>query len=128
MLKNILVVDDQLGVRRLLFEAFQEEGYQVDMAGSGLEAVERVKQGMPDLILMGMKMPGMNGLEALREIKALNPEAVVIMMTAYGELEIVTEARSLGVKEYITKPFDINELRGLVRKVLEERKDSSQAV
>ncbi|MHB8171146.1 MAG: response regulator [Thermincolia bacterium] len=128
MLNNVLVVDDQLGVRRLLFEAFQEDGYQVDLAGSGLEAVDRVKQGMPDLILMDMKMPGMNGLEALREIKAMDSSATVIMMTAYGELEIVTEAMSLGVREYITKPFDINELRFLVRQILAEKLDSHQVV
>ena len=128
MLKNVLVVDDQLGVRRLLFEAFQEDGYQVDLAASGLEAVDRVKQGMPDLILMDMKMPGMNGLEALREIKAMDSSATVIMMTAYGELEIVTEAMSLGVKEYITKPFDINELRFLVKQILAEKFDSNQVV
>ncbi|MDA8234589.1 MAG: response regulator [Clostridia bacterium] len=128
MHKNVLVVDDQLGVRRLLFEAFQEDGYKVDLAGNGLEAVDRVKQGMPDLILMDMKMPGMNGLEALRVIKAMDSSASVIMMTAYGELEIVTEAMSLGVKEYVTKPFDINELRTLVRQVLDEKFNADKAV
>lgn len=116
----LLVVDDQMGVRRLLYEAFNEQGYEVEMAGSGLEAIEKVKARRPDLILMDMKMPGMNGLGALKEIKALYDDAIVIMMTAYGELEIVAEAMHLGVREYITKPFDINELRDLVRKVLRE--------
>lgn len=116
----ILVVDDQMGVRRLLYEAFNEQGYYVQMAGSGLEAIDKVKERKPDLILMDMKMPGMNGLGALKEIKAIYDDAVVIMMTAYGELEIVAEAMQLGVREYITKPFDINELRNLVGKVLSE--------
>lgn len=116
----LLVVDDQMGVRRLLFEAFNEEGYFVEMAGSGLEAIEKVKERKPDLILMDMKMPGMNGLGALKEIKAIYDDAVVIMMTAYGELEIVAEAMQLGVREYITKPFDINELKNLVKKLLGE--------
>ncbi len=117
---KLLVVDDQMGVRRLLFEAFNEEGYTVELAASGQEAVDKVNEAMPDIILMDMKMPGMNGIEALHEIKKTNDSVLVIMMTAYGELEIVAEAMKLGIKEYVTKPFDINELRGLVRKTLNE--------
>ena len=113
----ILVVDDQMGVRRLLYEAFQEDNNNVIMASSGQEAIEKVKENKPDIILMDMKMPGMNGLEALQEMKKMYDDLLVIMMTAYGELEIVAEAMKLGVKEYITKPFDINELRSLVKKV-----------
>lgn len=120
---TMLVVDDQMGVRRLLFEAFGEEGYTVEMAASGQEAIERVKECMPDIILMDMKMPGMNGLEALHEIRKINESVLVIMMTAYGELEIVAEAMKLGIKEYVTKPFDINELRSLVKKVLSENRE-----
>jgi two-component system response regulator (stage 0 sporulation protein F) len=116
---TILVVDDQPGVRRLLYEAFREDGYEVRMASSGQDAIQQVKDNPPYLILMDMKMPGMNGLEALHEINQINGDISVIMMTAYGELEIVAEAMKLGAKEYITKPFDINELRDLVRKVME---------
>jgi len=116
---SILVVDDQPGVRRLLYEAFREDGYLVRMAASGQEAIDQVKENLPYLILMDMKMPGMNGLEALHEINQIDQGISVIMMTAYGELEIVAEAMKLGAKEYITKPFDINELRDLVRKVMD---------
>lgn len=116
----LLIVDDQLGVRRLLFEAFTEEGYDVAMAASGLEAIARVKERLPNLILMDMKMPGMNGLEALQEIKKFYPQVLVIMMTAYGELEIVAEAMKIGAREYIPKPFDLNDLRTLVKSVLTE--------
>ncbi|WP_418791151.1 response regulator [Phosphitispora sp. TUW77] len=122
MKAKILIVDDQRGVRRLLYEAFNEEGYEVEMAASGYEALEKVKNAMPDLILMDMKMPGMNGLETLHEIKKINDSVVVIMMTAYGELEIVTEAMKLGIKEYITKPFDINELRATIKKLVMKQK------
>ena len=118
----LLVVDDQLGVRRLLFEAFSEEGYEVALAASGLEAIARVKDRLPNLILMDMKMPGMNGLEALQEIKKFYPQVLVIMMTAYGELEIVAEAMKIGAREYIPKPFDLNDLRTLVKNVLDENK------
>lgn len=120
MAAKILVVDDQMGVRRLLYEAFREEGYDVDMAASGHEAIAKVTEAIPGLILMDMKMPGMNGLEALKEIKKINQAIAVIMMTAYGELEIVTQAMKLGVREYITKPFDLNELKLLVKQTLSE--------
>lgn len=115
---TILVVDDQMGVRRLLFEAFQEEGYKVDMAANGPDALEKINQVRPDIVLMDMKMPGMSGLEVLREVKKQDKDLKIILMTAYGELEIVAEAMALGVTEYVTKPFDINEVRGLVRKAL----------
>lgn len=118
---TLLVVDDQMGVRRLLFEAFSEENYNVIMASSGMEAIEKVQALKPHVILMDMKMPGMNGLEALKEINKIYDDLLVIMMTAYGELEIVAEAIKLGIKEYITKPFDINELRLLVKKVLQDQ-------
>lgn len=120
MSPKILIVDDQMGVRRLLYEAFKETGYDVDMAASGQEAILKVKESAPALILMDMKMPGMNGLEALKEIKKIRQEVAVIIMTAYGELEIVAQAMKLGVKEYITKPFDLNELTLLVKKTLSD--------
>lgn len=117
--KSMLVVDDQLGVRRLLAEAFKDQGITVILAANGYEALEKLKEHLPDLVLLDMKMPGMSGLEVLREIKRLYPRQAVVMMTAYGELEIVREALRLGVKEYIAKPFDINELRLLVHRIIE---------
>ncbi|MFZ3170974.1 MAG: response regulator [Carboxydocellales bacterium] len=115
---TILIVDDQMGVRMLLNEAFQEVGYKVELAANGPEALIKIDQVRPDIVLMDMKMPGMSGLEVLREVKKQGKELKVILMTAYGELEIVAEAMELGVTEYVTKPFDINEVRGLVKKAL----------
>ncbi len=115
---TVLVVDDQLGVRRLLFEAFQDEGYNVELAQNGPDALNKIDLLQPDLILMDMKMPGMSGLEVLRQLKKEAKELKVILMTAYGELEIIAEAMALGVADYVTKPFDINEVRALVKKVL----------
>lgn len=116
--KSILVVDDQIGVRRLLVETFRDQGFDVDLAANGYEALEKLNDKAPDLILLDMKMPGMNGLEVLRQIKQRYPDQAVIMMTAYGELEIVNEAINLGVKECITKPFDINQLRELAQRIV----------
>jgi two-component system response regulator (stage 0 sporulation protein F) len=124
---KILIVDDQTGVRTLLCEAFLEEGYDAEMAPNGYEAVQKVKAGAPDIILMDMKMPGMNGIEALQEIKKINDSIPVIIMTAYGELEVVAEAMKLGISEYIAKPFDIFELRRMVARIVGRDKESQGA-
>jgi two-component system response regulator (stage 0 sporulation protein F) len=108
---TIMVIDDQPGIRRLLAEVLQEDGYNIVIAANGYEALQKVKEITPRLILMDMKMPGMDGLETFRELKKVGKAERVIMMTAYGELELVKEAMSLGAYKYITKPFDINEIK-----------------
>lgn len=115
---NVLVVDDQLGVRRLLFETFREEGHQVEMAANGNEALRILKSFQPDLILMDMKMPEMNGIETLRQIRMFNKDVGVIMMTAYGDAQNMEQAQELGVIHYMSKPFDLFELRDRVREIL----------
>lgn len=117
---NILIVDDQKGVRRLLEELFRKEGWNVRSAGDGLEAIQRVEESVPDLILMDVKMPNMNGLEATHEIMERNPNIPIIMMTAYGEIEVVKQALDAGVKRCISKPFDIMALRDMVNKLMIE--------
>lgn len=111
---KILVVDDQPGIRRLLTEVFSDEGYRVAAAANGYEGIQKVKDFQPDLILMDMKMPGMDGIETLRELKSMGRANRVIMMTAYGELELVNQAQQLGAFSYITKPFDIIALCNMV--------------
>ena len=115
---TVLVIDDQPGIRRLMAEVLQEDGYNVAIAANGYEALQKVKEITPQLILMDMKMPGMDGLETFRELKKLGKAERVIMMTAYGELELVKEAMSLGAYKYITKPFDINLIKTMVIEAL----------
>ncbi|AET70919.1 response regulator with CheY-like receiver, AAA-type ATPase, and DNA-binding domains [Desulfosporosinus orientis DSM 765] len=115
---KILVVDDQLGVRRLLFETFREDQHEVEMAADGEEAVQLLNTFKPDLILMDMKMPGMNGIETLRQIRALDRQVGVIMMTAYGDAQNMEQAKELGILHYLSKPFDLFELRERVRDIL----------
>lgn len=117
---TVLVVDDQEGVRQLLMEVLRSEGFNVTSASNGYEAMDALEDVSPDLILVDMKMPGMNGLDVLREIKSREISCLPIMMTAYGELEIANEAMGLGVKYFINKPFDIDDLRKVVKDVLEE--------
>ncbi len=125
---EILIVDDQAGVRRLLCEAFSEQGFCVETASNGAEAIRKTSTMTPLLILLDIKMPGMSGLETLGELLRLNPEIQVVMMTAYGELDVMVEAKKRGVKHYINKPFDLDEVRYLVKGLLMEEKDRRRRV
>ncbi|GGG16114.1 response regulator [Paenibacillus aceti] len=112
--KKVLIVDDQNGIRILLMEVFSSEGYTTFQAPNGKIALEIVRAESPDLVLLDMKIPGMDGLEILKHIKEANPEIKVIMMTAYGELDMIKEATELGALMHFTKPFDIDEIRTAV--------------
>ncbi|WP_040950571.1 response regulator [Gorillibacterium massiliense] len=112
--KKLLIVDDQNGIRVLLMEVFKSEGYETFQASNGKMAIEIVKRDSPDLVLLDMKIPGMDGLEILKHIKMHDPTLNVIMMTAYGELDMIKEATDLGALMHFTKPFDIDELRAAV--------------
>lgn len=115
----MLIVDDQLGVRRLLFETFREDQHEVEMASNGMEAVQLLKTFMPKLILMDMKMPGMNGLETLGQIRSIDSQVGVIMMTAYGDAQNMEQAKDLGILDYMSKPFDLFDLRKRVAEILQ---------
>lgn len=115
---KVLIVDDQYGIRVLLYEVFGKEGYETFQAANGREALEIVTKQSPDLVILDMKIPGMDGLEILKEIKKIDKGIKVIMMTAYGELDMIKEATELGAITHFTKPFDIDELRLAVRSQL----------
>jgi len=116
--EKILIVDDQYGIRILLLEVFSKEGYLTFQAANGKDALEIVKRESPDIVLLDMKIPGMDGLEILKHIKKIDPEMKVIMMTAYGELDMLKEANNYGVITHFTKPFDIEQLRLTVKQIL----------
>jgi two-component system, response regulator, stage 0 sporulation protein F len=118
--KKILIVDDQYGIRILLNEVLQREGYDTYQAANGLQALDIVKDNVPDLILLDMKIPGMDGIEILKRVKALHSDMKVIIMTAYGELDMIQEAIDLGAITHFSKPFDISEIRDAVKKYLLE--------
>ncbi len=118
LLYNLLIVDDQDGVRKFLCEAFSGEGYHVETAASGAEAVKKAGVRRPSLILLDIKMPGMSGLQTLEGLRQIAPDAPVVIMTAYSELNIIAEAKKRGVKCFINKPFDLHELRYLIKGLL----------
>ena len=126
--KKLLIVDDQNGIRILLMEVFSSEGYETYQASNGKLALEIVRNVSPDLVLLDMKIPGMDGLDILKHIKSINPSIKVIMMTAYGELDMIKEATDLGAIMHFTKPFDIDELRQAVNQHLCLPPNNSYAV
>ncbi len=114
IVKKVLIVDDQLGIRLLLEELFKKENYQTICAQNGGEALQLAADEEPDCVLLDMKMPGIDGIEVLKRLKDYQPNLPVIMMTAYGELELTEKALNLGAEKYFTKPFDIFEVRDAV--------------
>lgn len=118
---RILIADDELIVRESLQNWFQEEGYSVDVAESGKEALEKLTQSQWDIFLLDIKMPGMDGLELQRKIKEIHPNATIIIMTAYASVETAVEAMKQGAYDYIVKPFDPDDLEHLVRNAAERR-------
>jgi two-component system response regulator (stage 0 sporulation protein F) len=116
MKEKILIVDDQFGIRILLNEVFQKEGYQTFQAANGIQALDIVTKHDPDLVLLDMKIPGMDGIEILKRMKVIDPDIRVIIMTAYGELDMIQEAKDLGAITHFAKPFDIDDIRSAVRK------------
>ncbi|MFC3886394.1 response regulator [Bacillus songklensis] len=116
--EKILIVDDQFGIRILLTEVLQKEGYQTFQAANGFQAIDIAKQNAPDLVLLDMKIPGMDGIEILKRLKEHDQSIKVIIMTAYGELDMIQEAKDLGALTHFAKPFDIDEIRQAVRQYL----------
>ncbi len=108
---QLLVVDDQPGVLRMICEVLRESGYQVDQATNGNQALSLVRKKKYHLVILDVRMPGLSGIETLREMRKIDPGVPVILMTAYEELDDMEEANRLGVVNYLRKPFDLNELR-----------------
>ncbi len=118
---NILVVDDQDSIRHFVSQALADEGHDVRQAGSVREARDSMTQDQPDLVVLDVKLPDGSGLDLLREIKKVHPEVSVILMTAFGEVETAVEAMHDGAFWFVKKPFQTDELLGLVGRALESQ-------
>ena len=118
---TILVVEDDAAMRAFLREVLEEEGHTVEVAAGGRPGIERVQQGGVDLVISDVKMPDLDGLDMLREIKAVTPSPHVITITAFGSIDTAIRAVKLGAFDYITKPFDVDQLNLSVQKALAER-------
>ncbi|HNV04269.1 MAG TPA: response regulator, partial [Vicinamibacterales bacterium] len=118
---RILVVDDERSMRELLQIVLRREGHQVRLAEDGPAAVAELGREPADVLISDIRMPGMSGVDVLREAKRLDPDIVGIMVTAYASTDSAVEALRLGAYDYLTKPFDVEELKAKVRNALERR-------
>ena len=109
-LGRVLVVDDELPVIDVLSEYFTSQGYTVRSASSGLEALNVIPQFHPSVVLLDIRMPGLDGLEVLRRIRALDATVAVIMVTANEDVGLAKETLKIGAFDYVAKPFDFTYL------------------
>jgi two-component system response regulator HydG len=116
---TILVVDDETSQRELLEMVLSEEGYSVETASNGEEAVKKISDRFYNLVVMDLKMPGMGGLQALKEIKQISPTVQVLIITAYASVDSAVDAMRSGALNYLTKPVDLEELKIQVEKTME---------
>jgi len=117
-MKNILVIEDDRKMRDGLVEILTDEGYRVESAENGQLGLDRIKKKDFDVVLTDLIMPVMGGMEVLSEIKLMKPRTCVIIITADGTIENTVEAMKVGASDYITKPFNIDEVQTKIRKVL----------
>ncbi|MEN0065119.1 MAG: sigma-54 dependent transcriptional regulator [Myxococcota bacterium] len=119
---TLLVCDDEEMIRFALVAHFEKRGFEVRTANDGMEALERVKEQSPDVMLLDVKMPKMDGIETLRELRRLGYELPVIVLTAHGGVDTAIEATKLGAVGFLAKPFDVREVALTVDKALDEQR------
>ena len=119
--KAILVADDDASIRSLLRQLLQDEGYAVQEAATGVEVVDKVKETPPDLVIMDVHMPELDGIEALSRVKGSSPKTAVLIMTASGSSNAALRAMELGAFDYVTKPFELDKITYTVQKVFEHQ-------
>jgi len=117
--KSILVADDDASIRSLLKQLLADEGFAVHEASTGIEVVDKVKESSPDLVIMDVRMPELDGIEALARLKSTNPKTAVLIMTAFGSSNAAIRAMELGAFDYITKPFELDKISHSVKRVLD---------
>jgi two-component system, NtrC family, response regulator PilR len=123
---RILIVEDEKSMREVLKMLLEGEVYEVTTASDGLEGLSYVEKDIFDLVITDMKMPRVDGFEVLKKVKELSPDTVVLMITAFGTTEKAVEARKLGAYDFISKPFDIDEIRLIVKKAIEKKREREE--
>jgi DNA-binding NtrC family response regulator len=126
--RRILIVDDELSVRGSLAEWFREDGFLVEMAEDGPAALRAMDRGPYDIVLLDLKMPGMDGIEVQKRVREIDPGATIIILTAYASVETAVQALKLGAFDYVTKPVDPDDLSNLVRNALRTRELAAENV
>ena len=114
----ILIVDDEKNIRLSLSMALEQLNIPVETAASGEEALEKLGQGDYEFMLLDLRLPGIDGMEVLRRVSQQRPEIKVIIITGYGSIDLAVEAMKLGAVDFLQKPFDAAEVRGVVRRLM----------
>ncbi|MBN2055131.1 response regulator, partial [bacterium] len=114
----ILIVEDETNMRRILEAILRREGYDTFIAVNGLEAIRELERHYVSAILSDLKMPGMDGLELLREVNLAYPEIPVVIITAHGSIETAVNAMKMGAFDFITKPFEQDEIKLVMAKAV----------
>jgi len=120
MAKKILVCDDAMFTRTLISDILVKAGYQVVAeAANGVQAIEKYQQDKPDLVIMDLIMPDMGGIEAIKKIRKLDPNALIIVCSAMGQQALVMEALDAGASDFVVKPFQPAQILNTLKKLLE---------
>lgn len=127
-MEKILIVDDERSMREVLSIMLKRAGYAITAAASGEEAIEHIKTEIFDLVITDLKMPKVSGLEVLKAVKEVSPETVVLLITAFASAESAVEAMKLGAYDYLSKPFQMDEVQLIIRNALEKRRLSTENV
>ena len=117
---KILVIDDEPGIRDLLDTMLSRKGYEVVLAESGRKGLEFFRRERPDVIVLDLKMPGMDGLTVLQQVRSLNPKQPVIILTGAGTPETEQQVRALGVTEFVEKEFSLHLLGDSLKRLLND--------
>ncbi len=118
---RILVVDDEAAMRESLTDWLMEDDYEVSQASNGEDAISKAKEIGFDVVLLDLKMPGMNGLETMKRLKEVSPETEIVMMTAYATVDTAVQAMKVGAFDYMVKPFDPDEIEIHIQKIIAHR-------
>lgn len=116
---NIMVVDDELSIREAFADWLKQDGYEVDTAADGMAALDKIKERHSDIMLVDVKMPRMDGITMLKQLKEIDPDTAVVMMTAHGAIQDAVEAMKLGANDYLLKPFELDELSLTIEKLVQ---------
>ena len=117
--KRILLVDDEEGIRKVLGISLEDLGYQVAFASDGIQALKLYREHQPPIVITDIKMPAMDGIDLLKNIKAENPDTEVIMLTGHGDMDLAIECLKLEATDFITKPINDDVLNIALRRAQE---------
>ncbi|MEE2961246.1 MAG: sigma-54 dependent transcriptional regulator [Myxococcota bacterium] len=123
---EVLIADDEANLRKVLVALLKQDGHQATAVEDGFKALESLKKNIPDVLITDLKMPGMGGMELLRATREIDPDLPTIVITAHGSVDTAVGALKAGASDYITKPFDKDELKRAVRKVTGKKRGATR--